>query len=304
MNAQRADEEDVVGQVDDLQQTIDEFNAAVNASNQQAVKESAEKLRAQLRAFDEDAMRIDAGLGLAVHRADKGLGIGVFANSTVRANLRGDYADSDDQYLTQIIESSNNNPDQINTGDSNGGHQLESSGRIVVAAMTEIGLTLSREFKTEGNSIAFGVSPKVVELRTFDYERSVGEFEEDNFDADEHQTEKTSFNLDLGTAYTFGEKDQWIAAASVRNLIPMDIKTARGEKVEVTPLFTIGMAHRSNWHTLAIDVDLTKNDAFSFEDDTQWLSVGGEVDVFNFLQLRAGARHNLAHNSDTSAGIG
>lgn len=300
VNARLADDEDVPGQVDDLQQTIDEFNAAADSNNPAEARQSAEKLLSQLQALDQDAMRADVGLGLAIQKPGQALGVGIYASGTLRANVRGDFDEEDEQFLTGIIEGG---PiENIESGDLNG-RQLQSSGRIVAAAISEVGLTLSRQFNAGDNALALGITPKYVQLRTFDYERSVSDFEEDDFDAGEYETSKSTFNVDLGTAYTFGADKQWVAGASVRNLVPMDIRTVSGDEVEVNPLVTVGIAHRSNWHTLAVDLDLTKNEAFSFEDDSQWLSVGGEVDVFDSLQLRAGVRHNLAHNDDTSEGI-
>lgn len=300
VNARLADDEDVPGQVDDLQQTIDEFNAAANSNNPAEARQSAEKLLSQLQSLDQDAMRADVGLGLAIQKPGQALGVGIYASGTLRANVRGDFDEEDEQFLTGIIEGG---PiENIDSGDLNG-RQLQSSGRIVAAAVSEVGLTLSRQFSAGDNALALGITPKYVQLRTFDYERSVSDFEEDDFDAGEYETSKSTFNVDLGTAYTFGADKQWVAGASVRNLVPMDIRTVSGDEVEVNPLVTVGIAHRSNWHTLAVDLDLTKNEAFSFEDDSQWLSVGGEVDVFDSLQLRAGVRHNLAHNDDTSEGI-
>lgn len=298
ISARLADEEDVVGQVEDIQDTIDRFNDVVaGPTDVEAAKQIASELQEQLRALDEDAMRADVGVGLAIQKPGKKLGIAVFADATLRANIRGEYAQEDEVFLSKLTGDT-----PIDTGDT-GGHELQSKGRVVAAAMAEVGLTLSREFDIADHALALGISPKFVELRTFDYSSSVANFEEDDFDAGEYETRETGFNMDLGTAYTFGEESQWVAGASIRNLIPMDVRTVSGEKVEVTPLVTVGLAHRSDWHTLTVDLDLTKNEAFSFEDDAQWLAVGAEVDVFNSLQLRAGARHNIAHDDDVSAGI-
>lgn len=302
LNARLADDEDVVSQVDDIQDTIDTFNAAVEGASPQAARDAARTLQAQLREFDEDAMRADVGLSLSFQKPGKALGVGVFADASLRANVRGEY--NDDDFLNGIINGTEAIR-LIDTGDEDpaSAYELESRGRLIAAAMAEVGITLSREFDVQGNAIAFGISPKFVELRTFDYIADVAAFDDEDFDANEQETSKSGFNMDLGAAYTFGERHQWVAGASVRNLVPMDLDTVNGVNIELKPQVTVGMAHRSNWHTLAIDLDLTKNEAFSFEDDTQWLAVGAEVDVFNSAQLRAGVRHNIAHDSDTSEGI-
>ncbi|QCF26840.1 conjugal transfer protein TraF [Hydrocarboniclastica marina] len=309
LNARVADDEDVIGQVDDLQDTIDQFNEAVESfqsgGSPENARDAARTMQSQLRDFNKDAMRADVGLSLSFQKPGKALGVGVFADASLRANARGEYADQDDAFLSGIIDGSRA-IELIDTGDEDqvsNNYELRSQGRIVAAAMAEVGLTLSREFEIKGNALALGVSPKFVQLRTFDYIANVAAFDDEDFDAEDQETTKNGFNMDIGAAYTFGEHEQWVAGASIRNLIPMELKTVNDQKVELNPQMTVGMAHRSDWHTLAIDLDLTKNEAFSFEDDTQWLSVGAEVDVFNSAQLRAGARHNIAHDSSTSDGI-
>ncbi|MEC7377297.1 MAG: conjugal transfer protein TraF, partial [Pseudomonadota bacterium] len=131
-------------------------------------------------------------------------------------------------------------------------------------------------------------------------------FEDDDFDGEQYQTDKSGFNLDLGAAYAFGSEQQWNAGASVRNLIPMELDSAAsrpllGEEVrtlELDPMVTVGLAHRGDYHVITAELDLTKKKAFGYEDDTQWLAVGAEFDAFRYAQLRIGARQNLASNDD------
>ncbi|HLT12959.1 MAG TPA: conjugal transfer protein TraF, partial [Marinobacter sp.] len=63
-----------------------------------------------------------------------------------------------------------------------------------------------------------------------------------------------------------------------------------------------GIAHKSDYHVVTAELDLTKKEAFGYEDDTQWLALGAEFDAWRYAQLRAGVRHNLASNDD-NAGI-
>lgn len=63
-------------------------------------------------------------------------------------------------------------------------------------------------------------------------------------------------------------------------------------------MVTAGIAHKSDYHVITAEVDLTKKEAFGYEDDTQWLALGAEFDAWRYAQLRAGVRHNLASNDD------
>jgi len=51
--------------------------------------------------------------------------------------------------------------------------------------------------------------------------------------------------------------------------------------------------------TLAADMDLIENDPAGFESKSQYLGLGAELDLFDWVQLRAGYRHNLS-DSDSS----
>jgi len=67
--------------------------------------------------------------------------------------------------------------------------------------------------------------------------------------------------------------------------------------MKLDPLVTVGVAHTSSWHTLTADLDLTKNEGIGPTGDQQFVSVGGEFNVYDWVNVRAGARQNLA--SDT-----
>lgn len=311
LHARIAHEEELVEQMDDIQDSIDGFNAAVSdydpgtGRGRQAVQDSARQLQDQLRAVDDDTTRGELGLALAIQKPDKELGMGLFAGVTLRAIVRGQFSEDDDVVLNRAIESAEANQgiEPIDQGDGVG-EPLSSTGEAIVAVIAEAGLTLSREIELGEDALALGISPKYMQLRTYDYRRSVSSFDEEDFNAEDYETHKGGFNMNLGAAYTFGKSDQWIAGASVHNLIPMDIDTVNDQKVEIDPRVIVGLAHRSRFSTLAVDLDLTENKNFSFEDGTQWLGLGGEVDAYEFIQLRAGVRHNLAYKSNSRNGGG
>lgn len=298
VNARFADEEEVVDQIDSIQETIDAFDTAVNNNDETEARARAGELHDQLTAFDRDTVRVDAGLGLSLAVPGQRLAVGVFANGNLRATARGEVSQNDLDRLAAIADGSNN--PTLLEGD------LESRGRVLASAVAETGISFARAFDVgTDNTLQLGISPKYVQLRTYQYTQTVDGFEEDDFDSDSNETTKSGFNLDLGAAYAFGESQQWNAGVAVKNVIPMELDSAfdttRGESqrtLELDPKVSVGIAHSGDFHVLTAEADLTKQKAFGYGDDTQWLAVGAEFDAFRFAQLRFGARQNLASNSD------
>lgn len=319
INARVADEQKVVDQVDDIQSVIDQFDQQVAAfnpatDNPDGIKRTAADLRDRLVAFDRDKMRANLGLGLALSAPSQTLAVGAFTNATLVTTIEGELSGQDRTLLDDIANASNASDAQTAIDaatDSNGNLNLTSKGKVLAAAKAEVGLSFARQFELQnGANLQVGVSPKYVQLKTFQYTETVSGFEDNNFDSDNNTTDKSGFNLDLGTAYTFGERQQWNLGVVAKNLIPMELDSAAsrpdlGEKVrtlELNPTVTAGIAHTGDFHVLTAELDLTKNKAFGFEDDTQWLALGAELDAWRYAQLRFGVRQNLASN-DNNDGI-
>ncbi|GGY80792.1 conjugal transfer protein TraF [Marinobacter zhanjiangensis] len=303
INARFADEEEVINQIDDIQDTIDSYNNLVGSNVSAAqVQTEAEKLYDQLEALDRDTMRVDVGAGLSLAIPGEKLAVGVFTNANLRATARGNVDDNDLAQLQAVIDANNStNPSSL---DGN----LDSSAHVLAAAVIEAGVSFGRSFELGlENPVQLGVSPKYVQLRTYQYTQFIDDFDEDEFDNGDYESSKSGFNLDLGAAYAFGEEKQWNAGIAVKNLIPMELDsefdTAKGEEevtLELDPMVTAGIAHSGEYHVVTAEAELTERKAFGHGDDTQWVAVGAEFDAFRFAQLRVGARQNIASNDDNN----
>ncbi|WP_394130873.1 conjugal transfer protein TraF [Marinobacter nauticus] len=298
VNARAADEEEVIDQVDDIQDQIEQFED-LKFSNQADAQAKARQLVDNLEAFDRDTMRANAGLGLGLAIPSNSLSFGFFANANLTATVRGELDENDLDLLNDIANGVR--PPATTDLDA----ELNSRGRILASAVAEAGISIAHSFMlSNGHALQLGVSPKYVQLQTFQYTEEISDFEDDDFDSDEYETDKSGFNLDIGAAYAFGAENQWNAGVVVKNLIPMELDSAQNhpteEKytLELNPMVTAGIAHKSDYHVITAEVDLTKKEAFGYEDDTQWLALGAEFDAWRYAQLRAGVRHNLASNDD------
>ena len=302
INAAYADEEEVVDRIDDIQSDIERYDDLINSGGSVAdIQNSASSLKRQLEDLGRDTMRADLGVGVSLAIPNDTISMGVFTTATLRATVRGNVAQSDLDQLQQVIDGATGAELEDN---------LDSNGRVLASAIVEAGISFGRSFDLGlENPVQLGVSPKYVQLRTYQYTATVDGFDEDEFDQDDSESTKSGFNIDLGAAYAFGEDQQWNAGVAIKNLIPMELDSKfdpiLGEEkqtFELNPMVTAGIAHSGEYHVLTAEAELTKRKAFGYGDDTQWVSVGAELDAWRYAQLRVGARYNIASN-DANDGI-
>ena len=314
VNARFADEEEVIDQIDDIQDVIDQFDGQLNGFNATSSPEDVERFQStardlsnRLEAFSDDTMRVNLGVGIGVAIPSPRFAFGVFTNGNLTATVRGELDDNDRAILDDIATAQNAGDIETILNANNRDIEFNSKGRILASAVMEVGVSFASTFQlNNGDALQVGVSPKYVELRTFQYTETVSGFEDDDFDGDDYQTDKSGFNMDLGAAYAFGQNREWNAGVVVKNLIPMKLDSAQSRgpliedkyTLELNPMITAGIAHTGDYHVATAELDLTKKKAFGYEDDTQWLALGAEFDAWRYAQLRVGVRHNLASNSD------
>jgi len=190
---------------------------------------------------------------------------------------------------------------------------LTSEINIVAIAISEVALSISREFTIADRQVAIGITPKLQRIDAYNYKVQVEE-ETETSDISELGVEDNGFNLDIGASTKFGFEERGTFGLVIKNLISKDVQTTDGNAlttddlvVSIAPQVRAGVAYSAwGWVNLAADLDLTENEPVAFEDPTQFASLGAEVDLLNFLQLRAGYRTNLASSGQNvvSGGLG
>lgn len=74
------------------------------------------------------------------------------------------------------------------------------------------------------------------------------------------------------------------------------------------PLYTLGAGIVADYFTVSVDYDLNEEKKFStFDDNSQMLRAGFEVDILRQMALRGGYKKNMARSSEDgtiTAGIG
>ncbi len=183
---------------------------------------------------------------------------------------------------------------------------LQSEAQIVAVAITEIAMSISREFDILGQDVAIGITPKMQRVDVYDYTANVEESVESD-DISDYGIDEMGFNMDLGAAMRFGNLDQGKLGLVVKNLISRKITSVKGKVVQIEPQVRAGVAYSfGKWLNLAADIDLIENKPVAFEDPTQFVGVGAELDLFGIMQTRLGYRSNMVSSGQdiVSAGLG
>jgi len=188
---------------------------------------------------------------------------------------------------------------------------LQSKINIRSVAKAETGISVAREVTIREQSLAIGLSPKIVKVLMFDVVADVDS--NATLTGDDYRAEYTNFNFDLGIAKNY--KNGWRGGFVVKNVIPYsyDFKRAptagatpvpTGVKMKLRPQARVGVSHANTWSTVALDVDITRNDPAGLEDKSQYIALGGELDAFGWAQIRAGYRADLVNSARNVASLG
>lgn len=202
----------------------------------------------------------------------------------------------------------------VNTGNIVLADDLNSNVQIIAVGISEVGLTLSSNFNIAGEDIAIGITPKLQNIKTFNFVASIEDEEFDDEAVTDTEQDFSAINLDMGAAYQFGADKQWQIGLVAKNLISKEYETesniniATGLTTKTTvsldTQFRGGISHSTDWTVIAFDLDLMENDPVAFEAPTQYASIGAELDLFDTLQVRAGYRTNLSVSDAAVASIG
>lgn len=286
------------------------FNNNKTTGTLSDVSVSTTQLLNGLNTLSNKGLDVEAHVGLNLAIPSKTLGIALHANARGMAGIIIDITAADTALITQYINdideltangtapaSSAWSGGNIATGSFIEDPALTSTAHVYGAAITEGGLSLSSEFDFLGG-IAIGITPKVVQVSTFDYVAGV---ETTNTDSEANKRDYSDTNLDVGIAKRLGES--WKVGFVAKNIMSKEYKTALNNIVEIKPQTRAGISHHTNWTTIAIDLDLSENTSIGLTGQkTRFAAFGMELDL-SLVQVRAGYRHNLSAEGNEEAGI-
>ena len=181
------------------------------------------------------------------------------------------------------------------------------------AMLTEMGFALSREYYLNRRRISLGITPKIVQAQLYEIPINVNSNNLSLAAGDDYLARYSMPNFDLGAAQNY--RNGWRAGLVVKNVIPYFLSfknaptagatpVATGSSLRLMPQSRIGISHTNRWSTVALDVDLYRNDPVGLENYTQYIALGGELNAWDWAQLRAGYRADLVSSSRNIVSLG
>ena len=159
---------------------------------------------------------------------------------------------------------------------------------------TEVGFSIARSFKFMDRKVSIGLTPKVVSVEAIDYSESISTVNTGLNDLVDNGIQDLGDFTTLDIGLVMAVTDNIQVGLSAKNLITEDISYGI-ETLSFNTELKVGVAYSGDILTIGTDLDLIENDpVISGGIKRQNLSLGLELDVFDFVQLRLGMIKNIA----------
>ena len=298
--------DDETGLADDLESFTDEFDRidALVASGT-VTQGDLDALAASLGKLGGRELTADAGVGLAFSMPSDKFAWSLHLRTYVDVTT---FAEIDPADIT-AIQGAIANPSLPTLG---------SEGRALGLATSEVGFSMAREFEVGGKKLSIGVTPKYQRVDSINYGINIDSYDNADYDADQYMQDEGNVNFDVGASFEPG--GGFLVGLMVRDALSYEydsvVTLGQSFTYKIGPVATAGVSWTNDWFTLAADVDLMVRErvdegasgigGLGLSDDTQTWHVGGEFDLAQWFQLRAGYRGDLENTLEDAitAGFG
>ena len=277
---------------------VDNFNTTPNTTNANAAATALTDLDNGIQSLSNKPLILEANLGVVIGVPSPDFGVAITSNMRALAGAQLNYTSQDsaliNAYATEFAwVGAGNLP---NTGDTNlysGGQLRDLSDRLTStidvrgALVHETGVSIGTMVELGGIQLAMGITPKTVDVSTYDY--SIG-MQTAEIDKDKGKIEYSDSNIDLGIVAHLGSGFKFGIVG--KNLVQRSYTTALGNEMVFKPQVRTGISHHTDMTTIALDVDVTQNDPLGIDEKTQYISAGAEINLIDTVQLRAGVKEN------------
>ncbi len=266
-----------------------------------------------LVSISDKAVELNANLGVVIGIPSKSYGMALTAEGIAGVGAVGEVADADRANMQTTVDAVRNasptNSNSLldivtvisNITDPNT-DAFSSSVRLRGAVVSSVGLSLGRVFNVVGQDLAIGITPKYMDIRTFEVKYQANQLDNTNLTSTANgERDYTGFNVDLGIARDYD--NGWKTGLVVKNLIPASYDTAQGGTLDLNPMARLGVSHHTSRTTVAVDFDVTENDPIGIGNRSRYIGLGGELDVW-LVKLRLGTRYDFSHSDSLIGTLG
>lgn len=296
-----------------LSQAIADFNTAGTPETASAAAAASSNLRDTVLGLAGDDLLADGFFGFAVAEPSRLEGGGVFVGVRVVGGGRSNVTEADRTLLDEYVDGLN----FIASGGTQGTAQpqlFDANGNLIDpndafdsslngrgAAITEVGIAMSKMLYFWGKPVALGITPKLMAVDTFDETTRVVD---NRLGSGENSITHASFNMDVGVAMDLGTR--YRVGLAIKDTINREWATGTGTEVKLAPRARLGVGAQFAGFNVGVDADLVTSDPIADEFPVRETAVGIEWDFRNWLKIRGGYRHDLEGNREgiTSGGLG
>ena len=287
------DKGDIINGLNDISDSFNRLDNIINGGDPVAINAAAQNVLSDLRALQGDTASVHLGGAAAVAVPNALLSVNVSLQGYVDATVYSDITNAD-LTLTNLV-----NPN----------YKFTSKGAASGVGVVELGVTLAKSLELERGFIYYGVTPKIQQVHTINYAVGINSFDSSNFDSDDYMNSKTVLNIDAGIVYALNGFNVGLVG---KNLVPQEFGTATILGVHsvysLNPVFTASASYATGFFTIGVDVDLNETERFenlygltsgqihSDYDNTQMAGIGAEINVLDWVQVRAGYQMDIANN--------
>lgn len=277
---------------------IDNFNTTPGIATANAAATSLTDLDSGIQSLSNKPLILDANLGVVIGVPSRDFGISISSNIRALAGVQLNYTTADsaliNAYATEFSAVAGGAlPNTADTNLYSGGQLRDISGRLTStidvrgAIIQETGLSLGTMFNIAGLPLAIGITPKTVNVTTYDYS---ADMQTANIDSDAGKKEYSDSNIDLGIVAHLADGLKFGIVG--KNLVEKTYTTVLGNEMVFKPQVRAGISYHTFMTTFAIDADVTQNDPLGLDEKTQYIGAGIEINLIDTLQVRAGVKQN------------
>jgi len=283
-----------------LSTAITNFHAdQTSVANATAAADALTAMDNGIQTLTNKPLILEGNLGVSIGIPNRSVGISITSNARALAGAELNYTAEDSALIQAYADeftkvAGGTAPDTSNLYLYDGAGKLQdlpsrltSTIDVRGALIHETGISLGTMFELGRFPVALGITPKTVNITTFDY--AVG-MQNATIDKDKGKVEYSNSNVDIGAVTYLGAGFKMGVVG--KNLVRKSYTTALGNEIVIKPQVRAGISHHGHWTTVAIDVDVTQNDPLGLDEKTQYIGAGIEINLLDTLQVRAGIKQN------------